>query len=38
VHAEVLDQLERLARLRDSGDLTDDEFEQQKKQLLRISW
>jgi Short C-terminal domain len=38
VHAEVLDQLERLAKLRDSGALREEEFEQQKKQLLRISW
>jgi Short C-terminal domain len=32
---DLLDQLERLGRLRDSGVLTDDEFQEQKARLLR---
>ena len=35
--AELLDHLERLGRLRDSGVLTEDEFQEQKARLLRAA-
>jgi hypothetical protein len=33
---DYIDQLERLAKLRDQGILTDEEFEAKKKQLLEL--